>query len=287
MVSAATRVLYSTPIKARPPPTLADWIHLVAFNLIFGALLIYSHLYQLAALPLALVPHPWAQVAFEGLNEHAKETFASSLVFIVSQFAPTTIVLTTSSDDDDDGDCSIDLEKLVRRDEDGHVVGFNLAKQAVWISNHQVRTPRVWPLDRHESPDTHLEDSPEPDVLRLDLPVVPYELRQRLERPHHHPQGLTRVGSLGRTRASTLLLLKLSPILFRVTLTLAGSRPCNCSTFASSARTDRSPTRTSFRRRCGAGTATNRTSACCSPRERSTRVRRSRGAPRTPKKSAS
>lgn len=139
MVSAATRALYSTPIKARPPPTLADWIHLVAFNLIFGALLIYSHIYQLAALPLALVPHPWARVAFEGLNEHAKETFASSLVFIVSQFAPTTIVLTTTTADDD-GDCSIDLEKLVRRDKDGQVVGFNLAQQAVWISNHQVRS---------------------------------------------------------------------------------------------------------------------------------------------------
>lgn len=146
MVSAATRALYSTPIKSRPPPTVADWVHLVTFNLIFGALLIYSHLYQLAALPLALVPHPWAQVAFEGLNEHAKETFASSLVFIVSQFAPTTIVLTTSSEDDD---CSIDLEKLVRRDEDGQIVGFNLAKQAVWISNHQVRPARA-PLHRRQ-----------------------------------------------------------------------------------------------------------------------------------------
>ncbi|GAA5971192.1 hypothetical protein JCM8115_002990 [Rhodotorula mucilaginosa] len=146
MVSAATRALYSTPIKARPPPTVADWIHLVAFNLIFGALLIYSHLYQLAALPLALVPHPWAQVAFEGLNEHAKETFASSLVFIVSQFAPTTIVLTTSSsNDDDDDDCSIDLEKLVRRDKNGHVVGFNLAKQVVWISNHQMYCDWIYP----------------------------------------------------------------------------------------------------------------------------------------------
>jgi hypothetical protein len=27
MVSAATRALYSTPIKSRPPPTVADWVH--------------------------------------------------------------------------------------------------------------------------------------------------------------------------------------------------------------------------------------------------------------------
>lgn len=137
MASATTRELYRVPIKARPPLTWADRAHLVTFNLVFGILLIYSHLYQLASLPLALIPHPWARVVFEGFNEHAKETFASSLIFIVSQFAPTTIILTA----DEDG--SVDVDKLVKRGVNGKVVGFNLATQAVWMSNHQVRLTSV------------------------------------------------------------------------------------------------------------------------------------------------
>ncbi|GAA5877035.1 hypothetical protein JCM3774_006882 [Rhodotorula dairenensis] len=139
MVSATTRALYSVPIKSRPPPTLADWVHLVTFNLVFGSLLIYSHIYQLASLPLALIPHPWARTVFEAFNEHAKETFASSLIFIVSQFAPTTIILTADEDD------SVNLHKLVKRDIDGKVFGFNLASQAVWMSNHQMYCDWIYP----------------------------------------------------------------------------------------------------------------------------------------------
>ncbi|GAA5992749.1 hypothetical protein JCM10908_006915 [Rhodotorula pacifica] len=138
MVSSTTRELYSTPIKSRPPRTIADWLHLVSFNLIFGALLIYSHLYQLAPIPFAFIPFEWARVVFEGFNAHAKETFASSLIFIVSQFAPTKIILTAADD-------SIDLEKLVRRNEKGEIVGFNLEKQAVWMSNHQMYCDWIYP----------------------------------------------------------------------------------------------------------------------------------------------
>lgn len=133
MAAAKTRALYSTPISQRPPRTARDWLHLVTFNVLFLSLLLYSHTYQLLALPLALIPHPWAEIVFEGFNAHAKETFASALVFIVSWFAPTTIVLTAADD-------SVKLEELVRRDERGQIVGFKLAKQAVWMSNHQVRT---------------------------------------------------------------------------------------------------------------------------------------------------
>lgn len=135
--------LYSTPIPSRPPRTARDWLRLALFNLSFLVLLLWSHLPQLLAFPLSWIPHLWPRAIFEACNVHSKETFASSLVFIVSQFAPTTIVLTAADE-------SIRLDELLQRDEHGEVVGFKLARRALWMSNHQVRLPEPHAVCRTE-----------------------------------------------------------------------------------------------------------------------------------------
>lgn len=122
--------LHAIPIKQRPPPSIQTRLHLVAFNTVFGASLILLHTFQLFTLVLLLIPHPSVRALYTALNTHAKEAFASDLIFITHFFGPAKLVLTA--------DESVNLEELVRRNEKGEVVGFRLAKHAVWMSNHQV-----------------------------------------------------------------------------------------------------------------------------------------------------
>ncbi|GAA6029625.1 hypothetical protein JCM8097_000969 [Rhodosporidiobolus ruineniae] len=124
-----TADLYRIPIKRRPPPTLFDRVHALAFNLVFGSALLLIHAFQLVVLPFVLVPHRIAQEVYRGAISYSKEAFASTLILIVHVFGPSKIVLTA--------DESVNLDEVVRRDETGKVTGFNLAKEAVWISNHQ------------------------------------------------------------------------------------------------------------------------------------------------------
>ncbi|GAA6014613.1 hypothetical protein JCM10207_006878 [Rhodosporidiobolus poonsookiae] len=129
--------LHTLPIKRRPPPVLRERLNAVAFNVVFGLSLVLIHAFQLAVLPLALIPHPYAQTAYSAAALYAKEAFASDLILITHLFGPAKLVLTA--------DESVNLDELVRRDEAGRVIGFNVAKQAVWISNHQMYADWIYP----------------------------------------------------------------------------------------------------------------------------------------------
>ncbi|BGO90566.1 hypothetical protein NBRC10512_005285 [Rhodotorula toruloides] len=129
--------LHAIPIKQRPPPSIQTRLHLVAFNTVFGASLILLHTFQLFTLVLLLIPHPSVRALYTALNTHAKEAFASDLIFITHFFGPAKLVLTA--------DESVNLEELVRRNEKGEVVGFRLAKHAVWMSNHQMYADWIYP----------------------------------------------------------------------------------------------------------------------------------------------
>ncbi|BGP23701.1 lysophosphatidic acid acyltransferase / lysophosphatidylinositol acyltransferase [Rhodotorula toruloides] len=129
--------LHAIPIKQRPPPSIQSWLHFIAFNIFFSASMILIHSFQLFALPLLLIPHPSARTLYVALQTHAKEAFTSDLILITHWFGPTRLVLTA--------DESVNLEELVRRNERGEVVGFRLAKQAVWMSNHQMYADWIYP----------------------------------------------------------------------------------------------------------------------------------------------
>ncbi|GJN89900.1 hypothetical protein Rhopal_002889-T1 [Rhodotorula paludigena] len=137
-MTVPTEALYRVPIRSRPPFTARDWAHLVAFNLVFGTCLVVIHTFQLAFLPLALVPHPTAERAFRAVNTAAKEAFASTLVLIVAVFGPSRIVITA------DGE-SVRVQDLVQKNEAGRVVALRLARQAVWMSNHQMYADWIYP----------------------------------------------------------------------------------------------------------------------------------------------
>ncbi|GAA5839519.1 hypothetical protein JCM11251_002746 [Rhodosporidiobolus azoricus] len=133
----AASSLHAIPIKQRPPPSWQSRLHFIAFNTIFGVSLLLIHSFQLAFLPLRLIPHPYAERAYHAGITWAKEAFASDLVFIVAIFGPSRFILTA--------DESIDLDKIVKRDEAGKVIGFRVAENAIWISNHQCYTDWIFP----------------------------------------------------------------------------------------------------------------------------------------------
>ncbi|GAA5900580.1 hypothetical protein JCM6882_000914 [Rhodosporidiobolus microsporus] len=136
-MAMAVSSLHSIPIKQRPPPDWRVRLHSIAFNVSFGLSLLLIHSFQLVFLPLRLIPHPYADKTYHSAIIWAKEAFASDLVFIVSVFGPSKFVLTA--------DDSIDLNKVVRQDASGRFAGFDLATQAVWISNHQCYTDWIFP----------------------------------------------------------------------------------------------------------------------------------------------
>ncbi|GAA5934190.1 hypothetical protein JCM10213_003724 [Rhodosporidiobolus nylandii] len=120
---------HPTPIKDRPPPSLRDKARALTFNVVFGLLILAIHSFQLVFLPLAILPYPFARDLQRAANAYAKDAFASLLILIVHVFGPSRLVLTA--------DESVNLDELVRRDAQGRIMGLNLAKQALWISNHQ------------------------------------------------------------------------------------------------------------------------------------------------------
>ncbi|GAA6063460.1 hypothetical protein JCM10212_002543 [Sporobolomyces blumeae] len=135
--------LHAIPIPARPPPTVRARLQLVTFNVTFLAYLVCAHTFQLLFLPFLVVTTLYSfltsrvartvswttgEVYRLGINL-TKEIFASVLVLISTRFGRSTFVVSCDSEEQ--------LERLVERDERGKVVGFKLAKHAVWMSNHQ------------------------------------------------------------------------------------------------------------------------------------------------------
>ncbi|GAA5870579.1 hypothetical protein JCM8547_002052 [Rhodosporidiobolus lusitaniae] len=121
--------LHSVPIKQRPPLTFRDRARTAAFVVVFGWQLVSLHLFQLVFLPCLLVPHPVAQDVYHHAISLCKEAFASVLILITHFFGPSRIVLTV--------DESVELGKIVQLDEKGRPRRLELAKQALWVSNHQ------------------------------------------------------------------------------------------------------------------------------------------------------
>jgi len=122
--SSSSRPAHTIPISQRPPPTLLQRAHLVLFNASFLALILVLHAFQLCAIPSRTG------------KRLAKEAFGSVLVAIVALFGPSRLVITVQQDD---GPGGVKLEELVERDARGKVVRLRLDREAVLVSNHQVR----------------------------------------------------------------------------------------------------------------------------------------------------
>ncbi|GAA5918522.1 hypothetical protein JCM1841_003280 [Sporobolomyces salmonicolor] len=126
--------LHTVPIQCRPPLTLGDYVHSLAFNLTFGLYLVLIHAFQLLFLPFLVASHffqvPLAGEVHRAGIAYSKETFASLLVLIVSQFGPSRLVVSAESERE--------LNRFVRRDAHGEVVGLAVDRHAVWIANHQM-----------------------------------------------------------------------------------------------------------------------------------------------------
>ncbi|GAA5864356.1 hypothetical protein JCM1840_006756 [Sporobolomyces johnsonii] len=126
--------LHAIPIQSRPRPTLRDHVHALAFNLTFGLYLVLIHAFQLLFVPFLVASHflhvPLAGEVHRAGIAYSKETFASLLVLIVSQFGPSRLVVSAES--------RHELDRFVRRDKRGEVVGLEVDRHAVWIANHQM-----------------------------------------------------------------------------------------------------------------------------------------------------
>lgn len=123
--------LHAVPITQRPPPTPWERFRTISFVAIFTVHILFLHAFQLLFVWLLLVPHPLAKDVYRSSIIYSKEAFASELILLVHFFGPSKFVFTA--------DDSIDLSELVKRDENGKAIRLKLEKQAVWISNHQVR----------------------------------------------------------------------------------------------------------------------------------------------------
>ncbi|GAA5832029.1 hypothetical protein JCM3766R1_003693 [Sporobolomyces carnicolor] len=137
------RPLHMIPMDSRPLPTARDRLRVLTFNSTFLAYLIFAHTFQLLFLPFLVlsvllsfttsepfksIKHTSREVFRLGIK-WTKEIFASILIALVRLFGRTKFVITADSREE--------LEKLVRRDGDGRVIGFKLDKHAIWMSNHQ------------------------------------------------------------------------------------------------------------------------------------------------------
>lgn len=137
------------PMDSRPLPTARDRLRVLTFNSTFLAYLIFAHTFQLLFLPFLVlsvllsfttsepfksIKHTSREVFRLGIK-WTKEIFASILIALVRLFGRTKFVITADSREE--------LEKLVRRDGDGRVIGFKLDKHAIWMSNHQVSALRA------------------------------------------------------------------------------------------------------------------------------------------------
>ena len=107
---------YATPIKDRTAAqkTLAS-LHAAGFIAIFNFGIVAIHAFQVTVLlPLYLV-NPRIFFSLVGFTKHA---FGVLLLFVTHFFGPSKYVLTADS--------SVDLDKLVKRNEDGSVRSLEL-----------------------------------------------------------------------------------------------------------------------------------------------------------------
>ncbi|KAM0747438.1 hypothetical protein T439DRAFT_349862 [Meredithblackwellia eburnea MCA 4105] len=124
---------HKIPIKDRPKPSSRDKARLIAFFAIFFSSCVFGLLFQLlVALPFRLVPLQQSHKIYRQLVATSKAFFGAVLVAITnshSGFGKTQLVLTA--------DDSINLNNILEWDDNGQVVGIKLAKQSIWIANHQ------------------------------------------------------------------------------------------------------------------------------------------------------
>jgi hypothetical protein len=109
--------LHTIPIASRPPPSLLLKTHRILFALVFCLSLVLIHLFQLVALPLALL----APRIYRNWILHSKEAFATLLLAITVVCCGSEMVLTAGE--------GINLEEVCKTDASGNVVALEFEKQ--------------------------------------------------------------------------------------------------------------------------------------------------------------
>lgn len=157
-----TSNLYAVPLSKRPPPGVLDYIHAAVFNTFFGLAMLSVHVLQLFNLIFIISPST-SRIYNKCVNWHKDvspkitlicatcvgghavhyvtmqytevilQLYARTLVLISSIWAPTVLRITVDPDDE-----SLNLHKIVHRDENGIVVGIDLPDRMVLMANHQV-----------------------------------------------------------------------------------------------------------------------------------------------------
>lgn len=131
MTSVVPPLIYSLPLSKRPPPSILDYAASLAFNAVFQTGMVGLHVAQLCILPLALSAP--TKPYYNALARWTEGLFARLLILIAMVWAPTVIRVTVDDDDD-----TLDLRKIVQRNEQGIAVGLDLPDRMVMMSNHQV-----------------------------------------------------------------------------------------------------------------------------------------------------
>jgi hypothetical protein len=131
MTSVVPPLIYSLPLSKRPPPSILDYAASLAFNAVFQTGMVGLHVAQLCILPLALSAP--TKPYYDALARWTEGLFARLLILIAMVWAPTVIRVTVDDDDD-----TLDLRKIVQRNEQGIAVGLDLPDRMVMMSNHQV-----------------------------------------------------------------------------------------------------------------------------------------------------
>lgn len=135
MATPAAIPLHTIPIASRPPPSLPLKTHRGVFALSFILSLVVVHLFQLVALPLALL----APRIYRNWILHSKEAFASLLLAITVSFAGGSEMVLTAGE-------GVNLDDVCKTDASGNVVALNFEKQTGeffednWSLNARART---------------------------------------------------------------------------------------------------------------------------------------------------
>lgn len=132
--------LYSLPIAGRPAIPLRRWPVAIAFTILHPLGHLTIHAAQLllifcVALPLRIVCAPFGLSYGRRFHDEVvrwtKGCYALLMLLVTQLFAPTEVTLSLEGE-------NLQPEKVLVRDSDGRLVGFNFPKKLVVMGNHQV-----------------------------------------------------------------------------------------------------------------------------------------------------
>ena len=194
MPSPLPPLVYSLPLDKRPPPSISDYIQVFVFNAVFLLGILGLHSVQVFLAMPFYVSQSTLSISY-AVGRVAQSTFAKLLVLISMVWAPTVIRVTVDTDGNDD---TLNLDKIVRYNDQGIAVGLDLPERMVLMSNHQVYCVCAPETGRDLVPSdlTVLSLRNRRLVLHLEPPL----LWRSAGQSHHHTQSEPQVDPGGRAR---------------------------------------------------------------------------------------